>query len=329
MNDVAIIFIYGQKNHVTSVNYQSIIEHSDGCDVYTSNQYDYPNHYYDFLNRLHISEWTKEQMWWSCDNLFLYWYISNPDKHNYKQYIIIEDDTYVNQNILDFLQIDDNWINSHNGIASAKTKKYTDDKDYHWFHQFSTNPVIKNIYTLESLASCSPICCTILSNDAVQSIIEEIKKYPLINTVFAEIKYASILHYLKKYKLSNLNSKVGKYVTYDEKLCLRSIKNNANINNLSGVFHPIKNINVINEYFIDKFKDYNECNQALLGVSLDAKFSIEKAYKTGQNYIIVDNNLCGDPATGVAKKLRIIYKKNNTQYIKYYDENSKLDLRDL
>jgi hypothetical protein len=328
MNDVAIIFIYGQKNHITSMNYQSIIQHSAGCDVYTSNQYDYPNHYYDFLNRLHISEWNKEQIWWSCDNLFLYWYLANPDKH-YKQYIIIEDDTYANQNILDFLQIDRDWINNHNGIASAKTKKYADDKDYHWFKQFSTNPVIKDVYTLENLASCSPICCTILSNDAVQSIVEEMKKHPLINTVFSEIKYASILNYLQKYQLSNLNNKVSEYITYDETLCLQSIENYADIGNLSGVFHPIKNINTLHQYFLNKFKADNNYTQALLGISLDAMPFIEKAYKTGQNNVTVDNNLCGDPAPGVAKKLRIIYEKNNVQYIKYYDENSTLDLRDL
>jgi len=329
MNDVAIIFIYGQKNHITSVNYQSIIDHSSGCDVYTSNQYDYPNYYYNFLNRLHISEWNAEQMWWACDNLFLYWYLSNPNK-NYKQYIIIEDDTYANKDILDCLQIDQHWINHHNGIASAQTKIYSDDKNYHWFAQFSTNPVIQNIYTTENLASCSPICCTVLSNDAVQSIITEIQRHPSINSVFAEIKYATILRYLQRYQLSTLNSDIGKYITYDENLCLQSMENNLNLSNPSGIFHPIKKIDTINKYLnSNKLHIHNHCSQALLGISFDAKFAIEQAYKTGQNSLIVDNNLCGDPAPGVPKKLRIVYKKNNTKHTKYYDENSSLDMKDL
>lgn len=328
MNNVAIIFIYSQKNHITSINYQSIIDHADGCDVYTSNQYNYQNYYYDFLNRLHISQWTPQQMWWSCDSLFLYWYLANMPK--YKQYIIIEDDTYVNQNILEFLQIDDEWIQNHEGIASAQTKLYLDDKHYHWFQQFSNNPVIKNIYNIKSLASCSPICCTILSDNAVQDIISEIKEHPLINSVFAEIKYATILHYLKKYQLSNLHNNVKNYITYDENLCLNSIQENIRDNKIYGVFHPIKNINTINKYL--KYNDINIKNnisQALIGVSLDSKAVVEAAYQTGQNNIIVDNNLCGDPVPGVGKRLRVVYKKNNQKHIKYYEENSNLDFRDL
>ena len=144
-NQVAIIFIHGTKDNLTAINYQSILDHSEGCDVYTSSQHDYLNYYYDFLGRKHISEWSGKEMWWCCDNLFLYWYLSNPKKR-YKQYIIIEHDTYANMNILDFLNVDTTTINDHNGVMSAQTLTYDQRKDYHWFQQFSTNPIVKNIY---------------------------------------------------------------------------------------------------------------------------------------------------------------------------------------
>ena len=323
-NDIAIIFLHLTKDKLTSINYQSIIDHSSGVPVYTSNQYDYPKYYYNFLDRKHISEWTPKELWfWGCDNLFLYWYLSNPTKR-YKQYLLIEHDTYACENILDFLNIDSNTINN-NGITAINIKSYLSDKHYWWFDQFKDSFVIKRTYGLENLHSCTPICCNMISDDAVQGIIKSIQTYPEINKVFSEIKFATILSSLR-YNLStfdnNNQERLSNYITYDVNLCEQTLKQNADSNNRvsKGVYHPIKNLNKIYEYlqyYNLPINNLENITQALYGVSYNALPTIQKLYNEGKTHINVNNALCGDPAAEITKTLKLNYIQNNKKYTKF------------
>ena len=72
MNDLAIIFMYSNKDLITSINYTSIKKHCHDKPVYEIHQNDFSNDYYNFLDYKHISEWSAHDIWyWGSDNIFL------------------------------------------------------------------------------------------------------------------------------------------------------------------------------------------------------------------------------------------------------------------
>ena len=330
-NSIAIIFIYGQKNKLTSYNYQSIIDNCKGIDVYTSNQYDYEHFYYNFLDRKHISEWNKEEIWfWGCDNLFLYWYLSNPDKR-YQQYMIIEHDTLVKTNIVDFFNIDEYFLSNNNGICGVKTRKYSDgNKDnFWWFKEFQNTEIIRE-YGTKNLASCTPLCCTTISDNAVNVVVNSIKQNPSINKVFSEIKFSTILSSetlpVKSFTDYGASHEISRYISHDEIICEGQIERTRD---LSAIYHPIKSMDKIYKHFDSETVDPEQIETALLGKCYDVKKNIELAYEKGVSDIPVNNMLGGDPLPKMRKKLRIVYMKNGQKHTKFIDEDSILSIEDL
>lgn len=336
MNDLAIVFIYSHKDLLTSINYGSIERHSRGIPIYAIHQNDFPNNYYDFLDYKHISEWRGEDIWyWGSDNIFLYWYLSNPDKRA-KNYLILEYDTYACQDILDFFGIDSGFLDSHSGLSSANTIfAKTHGYGYWWFDVQKFNPIISKFYGLDNFAAASPLCSTLLSDNAMHDIVEHLKTYPQNNKIYVETKFATILQYLK-YNVLNFKNTVNNitdYISYDRYKCLENIRRLAPTPGAlvsTGVHHPIKDIQTLWRYFMDTESiPKDQIYKAYFGSLYDSKIAIETLQKAGINTIMVDNSLCGDPAPGLNKKLYIEYEKDGQSYTKILNENDILNLNEL
>lgn len=336
MNNLAIIFIYSHKDLLTSINYASIEKYSRDVPIYAIHQNDFANYYYDFLDYKHISQWRGEDIWyWGSDNIFLYWYLSNPDKRA-KNYIILEYDTYACEDIIDFFGLDDTFLNTHNGLASANTIfANTFGPGYWWFDVQRYNPIIYKFYSLDNFAAATPLCSTTVSDDAVMSLVEHLKQYPQNNKIYVETKFATMLKYLK-YNVTNLNMSVEQpkhYISYDRYICTNNIRKLAPKPGdmvYSGVHHPIKDTSILWRYFMTTQTISKEnIDQAYFGSLYNAKNAIETLIKAGLSKIIIDNSLCGDPAPGLNKKLFIEYEVDGEIYTKTIDENHQLNLEDL
>lgn len=333
MNDLAIIFIYSNKDLVTSINYASIEKYCRGKPIYAIHQNDFPNNYYDFLDYKHISEWRGDEIWyWGSDNIFLYWYLSNPDKRA-KNYLILEYDTYACQDILDFFSIDSEFLRSHSGLASSNTIfAKTHNASYWWFETQRFNPIISNFYGLDNFAAASPLCSTLLSDDAVSSIVEHLQTYPQNNKIYVETKFATILKFLD-YNLLNFKNNISDYITFESGRCLEHIRKLAPTPGTlvtTGVHHPIKDPQTLWKYFIDTESVLKEkIHKAYFGSMNNAKVAIETLQNAGVNQITVDNSLCGDPSPRSSKKLHIEYEKDGQLYTKILNELETLDLDQL
>lgn len=336
MRDLAIIFIYSHKDLLTSINHSSIEKYARDTPIYCIHQHDFTNHYYEFLDYKHISQWPGYDIWyWGSDNIFLYWYMSNPDKRA-KNYLILEYDTYACEDIRDFLGLDDTTLNNHSGISSVYTIfAKTFGFGYWWFDVQKYNPIFSKFYGLDNFAAASPLCSTLLSDDAVLGVIDHLKQYPQHNKVYVETKMATILKYLK-FNVLNLKTRVTnprEYISYERQICIDNIRKLApNPGDLvnSGVHHPIKDPATIWRYFmttqsIEKDKLY----KAYFGALYNAKPAIETLDKAGVSRIVADNSLCGDPAPGQRKKLYIEYEKDGQKMSKIFNENDHLDFDSL
>jgi hypothetical protein len=97
-----------------------------------------------------------------------------------------------------------------------------------------------------------------------------------------------------------------------------------------GIYHPIKQLDTIERYFMFNKIEKNKIYKAYFGQLCDIKKSLESLIdKVGLSKIIIDNSLGGDPAPGLNKKLYIDYIKNDEKYTKIIDENATLDTNDL
>ena len=333
MNDIAILFIYTHKCPLTNTNYESIVKHSGDMPIYAIHQNDFSNYFYPELDYRHISQWGGRDIWyWGSDNIFLYWYLSNPDKRA-KQYLILEYDTYVTQDIKEFLNIDQKAID-HSGIMSAYSifaKSHTGG--YWWFDAQRFHPLIDKFYGWNKFAACSPLCANMISDDAVQIVLEHIREIPLANKLYVETKFATILNYLN-YNLSNYNLKnSNKYISYSTDICLDNIISSfsdSDSQKLSGMYHPIKDIKIIEKYFMNKKFDKKQISKALFGQIHDVTSGVKfmKDFINTKS-LIIDNSMFGDPSPGFHKKLYLKYKKNGQIYNKTMNEGETLDFEDL
>ena len=333
MDDLAIIFIYTNKCPLTDINYQSIQKYSDGAKVYAIHQNDFANNFYDFLDYRHISQWSGRDVWyWGSDNIFLYWFLSNPDKRA-KQYLILEYDCYVTNSIKDTLHIDNNIIQNHDGIISANTIFAANhEESYWWFEAQRYQPLIDKHYGWNNFAAYSPLCGTMISDNAVHRVVEECKKIPLVNKIYVETKFATILKYLG-FQVDNFDAgdvSLEKYITYDARDCLSHIIDLSQKQQpLTGIFHPIKDIRILERYFMNKIKK-QDINQALFGQLNDVTSSLNFLKQhTDLKHFVVDNSLFGDPSPGFPKRLYLTYKKNGQIYHKIINEDEMLVLEGL
>jgi hypothetical protein len=337
MDNLAIIFIYSHKDLLTSINYGSIQKYARDAPIYAIHQNDFPNSYYNFLDYQHISEWRGYDIWyWGSDNIFLYWYLTNPDKRA-KNYLILEYDTYASEDIRDFFNLDDTLLDSHHGVSSALTifaKTY--GYGYWWFDAQRHLPLINKFYGADNFAACSPLCSTLISDDATSSLIEHLKEYPQSNKLYVETKFATILKYLKYNVLNHNNSKnvnLPKFISYERQICIDNIRTLApNPGDMvkSGVHHPIKDTQTLWRYFMTSDTlDIKEIDRAYFGSIYDAKIAIETLQKAGVRRIMADNTLCGDPAPGLNKQLYLQYEKDGQILNKIFHENEIIDLYTL
>ena len=333
MDDLAIIFIYSNKDKLTDLTYNSIVNNSRGYKVHAIHQNEFINDFYDFLDYRHISDWGGGEIWyWGSDNIFLYWYLSNPDKRA-KQYLILEYDTYAASDILDFFQIDDQLLKNHNGIISANTifdEKY---KKFHywWFDVQRKHPLIKNIYTTSNFAACTPLCSNMISDDATQAIIKHIQEIPHANKIYVETKFATILKYLgfevSQYKKPEEIDDMSIYISYERWICHQTLCNQQIRPISKHVYHPIKDPETIWSFFMTEKEIVKEnVHKAFFGIINDAKPAIDLLHQGGVDKILIDNSLCGDPAPGLRKYLTITYEIDGQNYTKKIPEGTVLDL---
>ena len=356
MDNLAIIYIYSHKDLLTSINYGSIEKYARNTPIYPVHQNDFPNYYYDFLDYKHISQWGGNDIWyWGSDNIFLYWYLSNPDKRA-KNYLILEYDTHACEDIRDFLGLDDTYLDNHSGISSVFTifcKTY--GYGYWWFDAQRTHPLISRLYGIDNFSACSPLCANLLSDDAVSAVVDHLIDNPYSNKLYVETKFATILKYLN-YNVLNYHQQNCKtenvignheniggvhvpytdlkyYISFDKQIALNTIRKNApNPGNIvkSGIYHPIKDTQVLWKYFMTTESiSKDSIHKAYFGTLYNAKSSIETLRKAGISKIIADNSLCGDPYPGLHKKLYIEYEKDGQILTKIIDENNILDFDDL
>lgn len=362
MNNLAIIYIYSHKDLLTSINYGSIEKYARNIPIYHIHQNDFPNNYYSFLDYKHVSQWGGTDIWyWGSDNLFLYWYLSNPDKRA-KNYLILEYDTHACEDICNFFGLDDSYLSNHRGISSVFSiflKNY--GYGYWWFDAQKGHPLIGKLYGLDNFAACSPLCGNLISDDAVHAIIQHLKDNPGSNKLYVETKFATILNYLgydvlnyhdpinnklishsvKNNDYENIggicvpynNSNLKYYISFDQQIAITTIRKlapNPGDTVKSGIFHPIKNINVLWKYFMTTESIVkNDVYKAYFGSMSDAKAAIEMLRKAGLNKILVDNSLCGDPYPGINKKLYIEYEKDGQILTKTIDERGTLNFEEL
>lgn len=336
MDNLAIVFIYSHRDLLTSINYSSIEKHSRGVPIYAVHQHDFPNNYYDFLDYKHVSQWAGIDIWyWGSDNLFLYWYLSNPDKRA-KNYLILEYDTYAAEDIQDFLGLDEEYLSNHYGISSvftifAKTFGY----GYWWFDVQRHNPIFNKFFGIDNFCAISPLCSTLVSDDAVSAVVEHLKEYPHHNKVYVETKMATILKYMN-FNVLNLKTKVEKpkeYVSYEQQICINNIRRLApNPGDIvtSGIHHPIKDTSILWRYFMTTQSiPKDDIHKAYFGSLYNAKPALDTLNKAGVQKVVIDNSLCGDPAGGLRKQLYLEYEKDGELFKKTFQENEVLDFDTL
>jgi len=333
MNDIAILFIYTNKCPLTHINYRSVVDHSKDIPVYAIHQNDFSDYFYPELDYRHISQWGGRDIWyWGSDNIFLYWYLSNPDKRA-KQYLILEYDTHVTQDIREFLKIDQQVINNSGIISASSIFAKSHGHGYWWFDNQRFHPLIDKFYGWNKFAACCPLCGNMISDDAVQAIVEHIQAIPLVNKLYVETKFATILNYLN-YNVSTYNvENISKYLSYNVDLCLDNIVtdfHNSNSHKITGMYHPIKDIGVIDKYFFNKTINKKQIAKVLFGQINDVKSGIQFVRDIlNAKSLIIDNNMFGDPIIGFHKKLYLKYKKNGQIYNKTLNEGETLNFEDL
>lgn len=328
MNDLAIIFIYKQKNKFTNIAYNRLLRFGSGRDVYAINQYDFGDYYYPFLDINHINDWSSREIWqWGSDNIFLYWYLS--DIHNskkYNNYLILEDDTIANDNILEFLGIDDNWLQQNDMSAvNVLFSNNTPATTYQWFDEQKQTPIVQNKYGHNNLVACMPLCCTLISQQSVEIIINHIKDNNSANKLHVETKFSSILKY------HNKTAKISPYKNKELKQHIHFLPEFPNTilqkGHKKGVFHPVKDIYTYSKFFTETV-DIQAASHIFTGRATDVTDQVQNLLKN-QTKFIVNNSIFPDSLYGHNKNLYIEYTKNGEKHTIVLPENSIFDPSDL
>lgn len=332
LNDYLIVFIYTRKDNITSINLDSIRYNNSNIPIVEVHTSDFQNIYYDFLGKKPIVNWSIRELWYSCDNIFLYWYLSN-DHIRAKNYILIEWDTFVhNTSLIDFFG---NQIIENEGITAAKIITKTKEPNDYWFTQQKDNKLLNHFYGIEHTKKYTPMSCTTISDKCVQDIIAHIQNNPECNQLYIETKFATIASYLG-YPLQQYNNNVSNYISYHENICERTLAkltNNGNNKNFQGVFHPIKKYSIYRKYFMNQennyqLKDNINIISAIYGSGIDLKEDIIDLLSK-KNNISINNEIGGDPLPHKKKSLFLTYEKNGQIYRKIIPESSTLDLNNL
>lgn len=327
MLDYIIVYIFTADNIVTNINFDSIKKYHN--NIVKINHKDFNDIYYPFLGEEPISKWNKNQLWYSCDSIFLYWYLSNKYERA-KNYILVEWDTYChNTSIIDFIGKD--IIDNNNGIISSTILFYKDNPNDYWYKRQNNMALLKKYFSDSEISKYSPMSCSVISDNCINDIIDYIQEYPEINSIYIENKFPTIAKKLG-YSLTPFNNNLKNYISYHENICSSKIQQLYKDNLLDrGVFHPIKKINILDKFLLKQMNP-NKKNIEIINATYGAYIDVTKEIGyllSKNNKLDSNNNISGDPAPGVRKKLTINYKKNNQIYTKTVPENSSLNIDDL
>lgn len=329
MHKLIVIFIYTRKDEITQINLDSLKKNNTDIQIIDICQHDFIDYHYRFLDDKPIKLWKPHEIWyWGSDNIFLYWYLSNP-KIRAENYLILEWDTFANnQSIIEFFG--ESELINNTGIKTINYIKYKDNPFYHWFKEQRDNNFIRDIYTYDNFACCTPLCGTLINDNVVQAIISNIQEHKYANKFYVESKFATIANYLnfttQEYSLNRKN-----FISYSENIC-NNYLNEIEKNNWSknGIYHPVKKHTTIQRYFMSNQINISKLHKAMYGKIVDVKQSIEKLLSVNPNEKIQINNfLGGDPAPGVGKYLYLTYEKNGQIFEMTIPENGALDIKNL
>lgn len=329
-NDYIIVFIYTNKDLITSINLDSIKLNNPHTKIIDINKNDFHNIHFDFLGKKPITQWSVRELWYSCDTIFLYWYLSNQHIRA-KNYIIVEWDTFCyNTSFIDFFG--DEILNNR-GLLSAKTiTKNTHPNDY-WFTQQKNNNFLNNELGLSHIKKYSPMSCSTISDGCVLEIINFIKHNPEANSIYIETKFASIASFLG-YEIKSYNNNLSEYISYHENITaqkLAKLSNNGQNKNFQGIFHPIKKYNIYRKYFMPNNiinNDQIKIISAIYGSGIDLQEDITHIFAQIDE-ININNDIGGDPAPYKKKYLFLTYEKNGQIYKKIIPESSVLNKKTL
>lgn len=330
-NDLAVIFIYTDKDDITEYNLQALKNNNPELPIFDICQQDFANCHFQFLDIKPIKYWSKHEIWyWGSDNIFLHWYLTQ--KVRAKNYLIIEGDTYTdNISIYDFFGQDQ--INKNEGITGIKYIEYKNDPNYHWFKEQENNQFIDSFYTKDHFKCCTPLCGTLISDKCVNEIINHISTNYFANKLYVETKFATIASYLG-FTISTFKKPLESFITYNEDIIKNTMTILAKSGNTAGMFHPVKNLSTIKNGIASKnissVLKNNKIHKAIYGKVVDVKEAINKLHELLPNEKIQINNfLAGDPAHGVGKELYLTYEKNNQIFEIIIKENEWLDFNAL
>lgn len=331
MNNLAIIFIYTKKDDTTAINLQSLKDNNPNIPIFSICQKDFEQCHYQFLDIKPIKYWSAHEIWyWGSDNLFIHWYLTT--KFRAKNYLIIEGDTFSkNISVYDFFG--NSILDTNSGITGINYRSYDSEPNYYWFKEQYGNQFIHNIYTTQHLKSCTPLCGTLISNNCIESIIQHISENYFANKIFVETKFATIASYLG-FNVGSYEKDLSSYINYSFDLIKNNILDLMKNDNLSGIFHPIKNLDIFNKEIskqsVESLLNNKNIKKALYGKIIDIKEPINKLHSIIPNEKIKINNfLGGDPAHGIRKELYLTYEKNNQIYETTIPEDEFLDFEKL
>lgn len=329
MHNLIVLFIYTQKDEITQINLNSLKKNNPDIEIIDICQHDFVDQHYKFLDDKPIRLWKPFDIWyWGSDNIFLYWYLSNKNIRA-KNYLILEWDTLCHhKSIIDFFGESD--LLNNTGIKAINYIKYKDNPFYHWFKEQRDNTFIKEIYTYNNFACCTPLCGTLIYDDLVQKIIDNLQEHKYANKFYVESKFATIANFLN-FPVSEYENNLKNFISYSENIC-NNYLNEIERNNWSknGLYHPVKKLNSIKRYFMTDQIDTAKVHKAMYGKIVDVKSAIHKLMSINPDEKIQINNfLGGDPAPGVGKVLYLTYEKNGQIFEITIPENGILDIKKL
>lgn len=328
MHDLIIIFIYTKKDEITKLNLSSLKKNNPDIKIIDICQDDFDDVHYKFLDDKPIRLWKPNEIWyWGSDNIFLYWYLTY--KLRAKNYLLLEWDTFnFRKSVVDCFGETD--LTKNIGIKAINYIRYKDNPFYHWFKEQKHNAFIKDIYKYDNFACCTPLCGTLIHNDAVEKIISHLQEHKYGNKLYVESKFATIANYLG-IDVREYSTNLKHYISYSENICnnyLQEIEGNSWSKN--GIYHPIKSIKTIRRFFVSNQINMSRVHKAMYGRVVDVKQAINKLKEINpEEKIYVNNFLGGDPAPGVGKYLYLTYEKNGQIYEVTIPENEIIDWEKL
>lgn len=325
MHDLAIVFIYTEKNTITNINLQSIIENNKDIPIVQVNYRDF-NQAIPFLGETPLNKWSVRKLWYSCDSIFLYWYLNSSLRA--KNYLLVEWDTYCNN--VSFHKFLGDQIFTNTGLTSSKIINIDSHPHDVWFTNNENKKILYSLFGSKYIRKYSPMSCSTISDECVNAIIHYLKNNPIANDLYIETKFGTIANYLD-YPVESYHGKFYDYITYHENTCENTIKKLYG-HSLEGIFHPIKKYQIYRKYFANNNTKKNKdikIHYAIYGSLLDLTKDMNFFIDNNIDNITIDNNIGGDPAPFRSKQMMLRYEKNGQIFEKVVNEGENLDLSDL